>query len=249
MRTISKNGKLFRVREAGRSAFWDRVEQGYWEPTLFDAFDAFVDQDHSYIDLGAWIGPTVLYACQLARHAYAVEPDPVAFAQLQENVDLNPELRDRIDLFNVCIGDSSGTVRMGSRGSAGDSSSSMLLPDCDTSWTVDSLTLQSFTEANHITDCGFIKMDTEGAEAIILPNIIDYLRQHKPTLHVSLHPLLYKKPKEDLERIIEALRIYRSIYDEHGRKVVVRYYALSQANLTKRDYSLVATDREWTVGP
>ena len=53
--------------------------------------------------MGAWIGPTVLYGCQNAKFCYAIEPDPVAFRQLKNNVDLNPSLISRISFSNSCV--------------------------------------------------------------------------------------------------------------------------------------------------
>jgi len=34
----------------------------------------------------------------------------------------------------------------------------------------------------------FIKMDIEGGEVVVIPAMHDYLEEHKPLLHLSLHP-------------------------------------------------------------
>jgi len=76
---IHKNGKKFYVNTSKNEWFWNQVETNLWEPDTFKIFDKFIDKEHSYIDIGAWIGPTVLYGCQISKHCYAIEPDPIAF--------------------------------------------------------------------------------------------------------------------------------------------------------------------------
>ena len=93
---IEKNGKTFFVNSSNNASFWASMQVGVWEPETFKIFDIFLDKNHSYVDLGAWIGPTVLYGCQNAKFCYAIEPDPVALKQLKNNEDLNPNLISRI---------------------------------------------------------------------------------------------------------------------------------------------------------
>src|SRR6267143_3643123 len=83
---INKNGRHFVVNPEKDYFFWRDLQKGKWEPSTFTIFDKFLNKQHSYIDIGAWWGPTVLYGCQLARHCYAVEPDPIAFQELKNNV-------------------------------------------------------------------------------------------------------------------------------------------------------------------
>ena len=83
---IQKNDKIFFVNSSQLNHFWAQLQLNLWESNTFKIFDTFLDSNHSYIDLGAWIGPTVLYGCQKAKFCYAIEPDPVAFKQLKNNV-------------------------------------------------------------------------------------------------------------------------------------------------------------------
>lgn len=86
---IEKNGKAFYVNSSNNANFWAQLQLGVWEPETFKIFDIFLDENHSYVDLGAWIGPTVLYGCQKAKFCYAIEPDPIAFKNLKKNIELN----------------------------------------------------------------------------------------------------------------------------------------------------------------
>ena len=178
MKKITKDKKSFFVDETRSSLereFWRSIEEKRWENETYEIFNFFINKNSSYIDMGAWIGPTVLYGCQLAKHCYAIEPDPVAFKSLKDNVDLNPDIKNKITLFNGCIGDTSGKVKFGSKTSFGDSSSSLLF-DGTGSIDVESLTLEEFIKRNNIRDCTFIKMDIEGGETIVLPAIKGYCR-------------------------------------------------------------------------
>lgn len=46
------------------------LQSGQREPHLFTILDHYLRADRSYIDMGAFIGATVLYAVLLARHCY-----------------------------------------------------------------------------------------------------------------------------------------------------------------------------------
>jgi hypothetical protein len=70
--------------------FWEMVSSNIWEPYTFDILEKFLSKQHSYLDIGAWVGPTTLFGAQLAKKCYAFEPDPVAYSALIRNLDLNP---------------------------------------------------------------------------------------------------------------------------------------------------------------
>ena len=48
-----------------------------------------IEPDSTYVDIGAWIGPTVLYGGQIAARCITAEPDPTAREALEANLDLN----------------------------------------------------------------------------------------------------------------------------------------------------------------
>ena len=188
LQIATPGGVPVRVRSGSNDDFWAAYQNGDWEPDTAAVFRRFLDADHSYIDIGAWIGPTLLLGCQLAGRAFGIEPDPLAYDELLENIERNRPLTDNVTLSNVCIAPASGKVSFGSRRSGGDSMSSLLFAGGKTSWTVDGVGFQEWIAANNITDCNFIKIDIEGAEYSVLPTMAAYLRANRPTLHLSLHP-------------------------------------------------------------
>jgi FkbM family methyltransferase len=212
-RAIVKNNRRWKVDNQD-AAFWDRVENDSWEPHTFSIFDRFLDAEHSYLDVGAWIGPTVLYGAFLARHCYAMEPDPLAYSRLRENVELNASIKNRISLSTQCLASTCGPVRLGNKTSSigGDSMSSLLFADGQVNWQVEGVTLERFFLDNHICDCSFIKMDIEGAEFDVLPAIAGYLAEHRPTLYLSLHPRFLAEPESKTAAIKKVLEGYRHVY-------------------------------------
>lgn len=245
MRKIKKNGKFFFVGDSSgfgiNKRYWDKFERGLWENNTFTAFDAYLDNNHSYIDVGAWVGPTVLYASQKAKHCYALEPDPIAFKTLRENVESNPKLKLRIILFNACLNDKSGEIKLSSPSELGDSSSSILCKNPKKSVITKAITLEQLIEQNSIQSINFIKIDTEGAEVIILPAIEKYLRKEKPTLHLSLHPSSFTDFLKDSEAIINILALYKNVFGENGKPLDKD--ALMTLLSKMKSFAVIATDK------
>jgi predicted nicotinamide N-methyase len=107
--------------------FWDRVEAGCWESGTLTVIDQLVDRGTTFLDLGAWVGPTALYAAGRARRVIAVEADPAALAQLERNLAANPDLAPCIEVVARAIHAREGPVTLGVRRKPGDSMSSTLL--------------------------------------------------------------------------------------------------------------------------
>src|SRR3712207_221008 len=89
--------RVIRVAD-DQPTFWDRVEAGRWEPETLAAIDRLVDHRTTFLDLGAWVGPTALYAAGIARRVVAAEADPAALDQLRRNLAANPGLAARIEV-------------------------------------------------------------------------------------------------------------------------------------------------------
>lgn len=236
---INRYGKTFIV--SGNLKYYLFWRHKSWEEETFRILERYLDSNHSYIDIGAWIGPTVLYAAHIAKKTYAIEPDPLAFKELKENVSLNPTLQQKISLHEKCINVTTGKARFGTPSMGGDTISSLRFGESENAWIVDGVTFDDFVKENAINDCNMIKIDIEGAEAIVLPTMADYLERYKPTLHLSMHPEFFDNPKEDTEKIIDMLKIYKAVYFEGEKKIEVSEL-LSKKRL-KRRYTVVATDK------
>lgn len=191
VRVIKKNNQTFRVVASKWEEFWNRVEDSSWEPHTYQIFDHFITSDCIFIDIGAWIGPTVLYAAQLAKSTYAFEPDPIAYSELKANLDTNKDLDwyQRIKIYNKAVSSFIGTLKIGSTSHAGDSMSSVLFADESTNWVCETITIDCVAKENNISNSKFfIKMDIEGGEYDLLPNIKNTLAKFNIVLYLSIHP-------------------------------------------------------------
>jgi len=227
------------------SSFWEDVNNGNWEPETFLIFDKYLDKEHSFIDIGAWIGPTVLYGCQIAKKCYAIEPDPVALNILNKNIELNPGLGNKINVFDFCINYESGETKLGNKNSFGNSMSSMLIDD-ETAISVKCLTLQEFIKQNSISDCNFIKIDVEGAEFNILPYWKEFLNENKLPIHLSLHPSLFRNNMKNYAKtIFSSINSYKNIFDHDGISLSREKDFIDFLSKEIKGADIVATDRSW----
>jgi FkbM family methyltransferase len=199
--------------KAWNPPFWDQVRNGLWESQTYDIFDRFIKPEMTYIDMGAWIGPTVIYAAPMAKRAIAIEPDPVAFQLLQQHILSNNLV---VELHNEAITGYNGTITLGS-GSLGASTTRAnpsgcgRQPDWAQTCVVSCLTLRDFITKNKITDPFFIKMDIEGSEEEVLKDI-ELFSEFKPSLYLSLHPFWWKT-QETWKIIRNVGGLYKSVYN------------------------------------
>jgi FkbM family methyltransferase len=167
--------------------FWDRVEAGRWEPRTLAAIDRLVDRRTTFIDLGAWVGPTTLYAAAVARRVVAVEADPAALDQLRRNLAANPDLAARVEVVPRAVHARDGQVTLGARRKPGDSMSSTLLAEAERSWQAETVTPEQLAAGLSGDERVVVKIDIEGGEYDLLPSLAPLLGRTEAVL-VSFHP-------------------------------------------------------------
>ena len=243
-RTISMRAQEVQVVSNPRfDAFWSYVNIDQWEPTTFAILETFIQSDSVAIDIGAWIGPTTLFAAQLGERILAVEPDPGAFAMLEANVAANPGLASRVTLSSACIAPADGPLRMGSRSSqaGGDGASSLLYADSDVGWNVEGIHLDTACARHGVDRIDVLKIDVEGAESLLIPSIRDRLCADMPTLILSMHPHFMRRPLTDTLAIAGILARYPYLYTAE-LELASPTYVCEPANLN-RAYEIIATRR------
>ncbi|WP_420586717.1 FkbM family methyltransferase [Ruegeria sp.] len=220
------NGEPFRL-DPYHSKFWRRASAGAWEPDTFAVLDEYLSPNSDYLDIGAWIGPTVLYGARRARQVWCFEPDPTAFRHLAWNLDLNGI--SNVSAFGVALSDQFGVARMASvRGEPGDSTSSLLH---DAAHGTDALTIawDQFEGANDLSGVSLVKMDIEGAEFFVLPSLLPWLQRVRPALYLSLHsPLLAEETRhEQTIALLKSLSFYPRVRDADGQQLTIEDIANS----------------------
>jgi len=212
LRQLTIDGFLF-VVESEPDDYWNWIEQGIYFSD-FATIRRFASREVTCIDAGAWVGAYTLYASKLYKHVHAIEPDPVAFQILTNNLTANQI--DNVSLYECALMDYAGLTKIGS---------TILGCSCTreschlNSVTVPCTTLRKFCKT--IPNPLFIKMDVEGAEAHILQDW-EFFAERKPDLMLSTHLEWWKEGGSDghgeYETISKVGRLYRHAFNPCGDK-------------------------------
>lgn len=201
--TIKKNNLSFNIKD-DYSKRWFAEKYHNWEGQTFVIFDKLLKKNKSYIDVGAWIGPTVLYTANICKNVYAFEPDPTAFERLKTNVHANNY--KNLFIHNTAINANNiKSCKFGGNGKLGNSQSTLLVNDenyinnsekVNKQWRsaniieVPCVGFDKFLQKRKIdpSSINLIKMDIEGGEKYVIPASQKFLRKNKQIkLYISLH--------------------------------------------------------------
>lgn len=245
--------------------FWANSYPSAWELETFKIIDRFVGKDKIYIDIGTWVGPTLLYAANKAKYVYGMEPDKVSFNEVMKNLSFNPALADKVTIKNQALYNSNQILNLNfDETQSGDSISSLITPGKN-SYEVDGISFGSFCSQNSINaaDISLIKIDIEGAEFVALEGVVDFFKNTKvkPVLYLSTHKgfliknlkARYRKyrllkgilsrrvAKNEITKFCQKLSAYNYCYDEQGKAVPDMLKKVYNKSFT----SIVLTDEPW----
>ena len=203
--------------------FWRDASKSQWETDTYKILKRYLNEDSLYCDIGAWIGPTVIYAAKICKQVVCFEPDPFAYKYLRWNIDLN-EL-DNVKSFNIALSNQLAIMQMSSfDGTLGDSTSSLLNKN-KKSKQIDVVTLSwdQYIKMSNIGKIDFLKIDIEGGEFELIPTLKEYLAEYKPIVYLSTHaPFLDTSTrKAKLLQIIETLSIYKTCLNENMMSIEI----------------------------
>ncbi len=181
--------------------------------------DLFLEQTGTrqrLLDVGAFHAIfSLVFARRAGASAVAVEPSPLAFSILAENLRLNPELS--VQARRVAAGAARGSVRMGA-----DYHYLRALPpgQADTSavdievWPVDDLC----ATLGFLPDV--VKIDVEGFEREVLRGAQGILRRERPLLFLEVHPRLLSALGHSLGEIFDLLSgLHYEVLDSRQRAI------------------------------
>jgi FkbM family methyltransferase len=238
---ISINGLKFKV-DPYHFSFWRKAAKGRWEPNTYAIISKFINVDSVYCDVGAWIGPTVIYAAKQCKQVICFEPDPIAYRYLLWNIELN-ELQN-VTSFSIALATRTAIQRMANFGSNLGDSSTSLLNDNQEKTGVDVLTLtwKAFIDFYNIHKIDFLKIDIEGAEFDLIPTLKDYISVYKPIVYLSTHaPLLDVSLRNaKMQQIIDVMGIYKKWLNENFKQVDIS--ELSSEDALNHFYSYIFMD-------
>jgi FkbM family methyltransferase len=220
--TVRRGGCAFNVADdPAYQEFWGKYDGGGWEPDTLNFIGHMLSPGDFYVDIGSWIGPTVLFAAAKGAHTLAFEPDNVAFEALTRNVDLNPALKPSLSLINAAVSDKNGPSMFYDPGDTfGFSTSSLFAFNKSTRFGVaECLDAEEVFEQFARRSPKLVKIDVEGGEYRIIPRLSKTLRYFRPTLLISMHPFVFKDAPDvllesmlNLCNVLKALEGYSHIY-------------------------------------
>lgn len=175
--------------------FWTSLQNRVWEPDTLDFLEREITSETILFDIGAANGSMSLVAAGLGAKVIAYEPNPTVYQVCKVNLDLNPELGNKIDLKLAAVSCASGnlTFEAGSNSAVITDISVGIHEDHQTVIPILSLKneLKNFAEVNKKI---LIKMDIEGAEFAILhePSSLEAMRDCQAKLLLAIHPGFYR---------------------------------------------------------
>jgi FkbM family methyltransferase len=185
----------FEVAYRKNTADEEIIKNSFQNDVFFSAVPEYLPgEGHVIIDIGAHIGTFSLLSSSRARRAkvYAIEASEDTFNFLKINVALNRCAN--ISVHHLALTDKEGTcVLYHDSGNWGHSTVKRL---SNSSEIVDSCTLSSFFERNHIDKCDFMKLNCEGSEFPILLSTPTALLRKIDILVVLYHCDLWRKNTE-----------------------------------------------------
>eukprot|EP00929_Paragymnodinium_shiwhaense_P051323 TRINITY_DN2583_c0_g1_i1.p1 TRINITY_DN2583_c0_g1~~TRINITY_DN2583_c0_g1_i1.p1 ORF type:complete len:359 (-),score=113.56 TRINITY_DN2583_c0_g1_i1:230-1306(-) len=198
--TLEKEGyKLNYAMGQPSQGFYD-TEYKAWEPETFEVFRTLA-KDKVALDIGTWVGPTSLWLAHAAKKVVSVEPTQTAFAELCANYEVNPDIKDKMIPVNAALDNTNRVAVMSNRGNSADH----LVDEKAEAAKTDASLIEQQTKKNEIkvqtisidslvqqhtvlAETGFVKMDTEGYERVLVPALEGFFKEKKPNAYISLHP-------------------------------------------------------------
>jgi len=236
--------------DASHAGFWRHATKGRFEPYTYRFLSSLLTPDSVYCDVGAWIGPTVIYAARRCKQVYCFEPDVFAYEYLLSNIRLN-HLHNVIP-FNIALSDSDGMVQMASfGGTPGDCQTSLIKEGAQESGlNALAMSWETWCRIANPDRIDFLKIDIEGAEFDLVPTLMEYLRQHKPILHLSTHAPYLPEPERDqaLARLRDLGNIYTQCFNEELERVDMEELTSEFAKTTFTSFLFVAGEDEAKAG-
>lgn len=174
------------ARRAQWDGFWAQFHAGAWEPHTAQLMADLLQPGDLYVDVGAWIGPCVVWARRLGARVLAFEPDPVAFTELGRRHGNDP----MVTLHQHAVVPARTTNDRGylatnpkPGGGLGDSESRL----GESGLTVRTVTLPQVL-AGHPKP-RLVTIDIEGGEATLMPTLGPWLARKRIPVQVSCHGL------------------------------------------------------------
>ena len=184
--TIQKRDELFLIQMDGgeNDNFWKDIYPT-WENEAFDIFDEYLKKDKQFLDIGAWIGPSSLYASRLSSYVVCIEADTIIAKNLQHNINTN-FLDTNIDIETSAIYCESSKMLFGPNSNSS-TSQIKLTQTTDFDVLTNTITLDEVIEKYKLNNLSLIKVDIGGGEEYILNDLLEYSKINNVPLYITFY--------------------------------------------------------------
>ncbi len=165
----------------------------------------FLKGGRTFLDVGAHVGTWTLNIGHRFERVFCFEPDPRGAEALKKNIKLSG--LTNVEIITAAVGASDGTVQLslypnpctnttlpietGRGHGAGDTPIEVI--------TVPLVALDTFIRERGINDVDFIKVDTEGAECMVIQGGLDMWRKQRPDFFVEMHGPFHRECRKLLD--------------------------------------------------
>jgi len=165
-------------------------------------FSGFDLKGKTVITAGAYVGDTPLFYSYYGAKVYAFEPDPNSFKKAEENILLNPTLKDNIILRNYAIGED-GEIDFPVEEDSG--GSSIFKSNVKNKIRVKSVSIKTILNEFNISDPYLLDLDIKGAEFIAIE---DSSISRFKKIRIEYSPYLLNQSDKTVEYLIDKLKSY-----------------------------------------
>jgi FkbM family methyltransferase len=190
-------------------------------------FSGFDLKGKTVITAGAYIGDTPLFYSYYGAKVYAFEPDPNSFKKAEENILLNPALKDNIILRNYAIGEDGEIDFPVEEDSV---ASSIYRVNVKNKTKVKSVSIKTILNEFNISEPYLLDLDIKGAEfSVIEDTSISKFQK----IRIEYSPYLLNQNDKSLEFLIQKLKYYGftkfRIYKHNNLRFDLTYHGTLEA--------------------
>ena len=181
----------FRVRTTPFWKYWKMLEAGAHDLESFRFLSSFVKPGQIVLDVGAWEGPySLLFGELVGREGsvIAFEPDPKASAILRDNVEASGLANVRVE--DLCLSNVEGSALFFD--SSGGTIGTLIRNELVGTFrqvAVTTTTLDRYCR-EHLVRMDGLKVDVEGAEALVVEGARDSIARFSPWMFLEFHGVL-----------------------------------------------------------